>query len=145
MYKYTDDTVESMIGTGHFPFRSNGNGASSLGIRSNGVVPFYLDTSGSAVDTNEMSDKYPDVLKVTDGVLAHAIVTFANDGTVSIYRNGELVISEVISSTFAQWAPVTLTRGFAFYGPLKSARIYNRVLTAEEVLNNYNYELQSIV
>lgn len=145
MYKYTDDTVGNMTSVEYLPFRSNGKGGVSLGIRSNGVAPFYLNTSGSAVNTNEMSNKFPTVLEVTDGVLAHAIVTFANDGTVSVYKNGELVISEVISSTFAQWAPVTLTRGFAFYGPLKSARIYNRVLTAEEVLNNYNYELKSIV
>lgn len=50
----------------------------------------------------------------------------------------------LVHSEFAKWAGINLTRAFTINGPLKSVRIYKRALTAEEVLNNYKYELASI-
>lgn len=148
MYIYDDDssTLGIMYNTGFTPFKSNGNGAASLGIRSNGISSYYELEDGSWSNNNEMSNKYPNIINQSKtNQLLHAVVTFAKDGTVSIYVNGGLTLSEVIASNFYCWGKNTLSRGFDFYGCLKSSRIYNRILTADEVLNNYNYELQSIV
>ena len=145
MVLYPEDGDVDLYNSGYFPFFSNGGGAGSLRVHRYGLTPFYHISDGTYSNKKEMSNTHPLILDVNNrNVLEHCVVAMAADGTVSMYHNGELVISEVISSTFVKWADVNLTRPFSFYGANKSVRIYNRVLTADEVLNNYNYELQSI-
>lgn len=149
MYAYDGDD-DTLWNNTCIPFFSNGGGAPSFRIASNGINPYYQITDGTYSSGNEMSNRFPMLLKL-NGVnlrkneLLHAIVTIASDGMVSFYSNGELLLSEKISSTFVRWGETLLTRGFFIDGYYKAMRIYKRALTAEEVLNNYNYELQSIV
>lgn len=145
MFFYPEDGEVDIYNSGYFPFFSNGNGGGSLRIHSQGLTPYYHVSDGTYSNKKEMSDMYPTILDIySRNVLQHGVVAMAADGTVSLYHNGELVISEVISSTFVKWADVNLTRAFSLYGANKAVRIYNRVLTADEVRNNYNYELQGI-
>ena len=72
-------------------------------------------------------------------------MTFTKDGsTHKYYLNGELITTNTISTTF----PSTTTdmrigtwnhsTGREFKGELSNVRMYNRVLTAAEVAQNYN-------
>ena len=78
----------------------------------------------------------------TIGVWQHMMVTY--DGTVMrMYRNGVQITSSTSSVNITN---TTQTVGLAsrsgagsyFYGSLSAAKIYNRALTAAEVLQNYN-------
>jgi len=156
----TDDPYELSIELSVFPqsddefnyrstpgiFYSDGNGGGSLRIISDGVVLWYLDTSGNQTNTRGTASGTQAVFydAPTDH-LSHEVVTFAADGTIRVYKNGVYIGGYDTPATFAKLADVNLTRGFSLNGAFKSARIYNRVLTDAEVLNNYNYELQSII
>lgn len=126
-------------------FYSNGGGANSMRICSNEMIPLFADNSGSNVNSRDSAFKTNIYSLNQPNVLHHCAVTMAADGTTTYYKNGEITAGPaVIHSSFAKWAAVNLTRGFTFNGPFKSARIYKRALTADEVMNNYKYELNSI-
>lgn len=124
-------------------FISNGGGTVSMRINSNGVNNMY-DTADS-----EKIHKFNNIamgeVPWNAKKLYHFVVNYHTDGTVSAYDNGEFVGTVSVDTAFTKWSAVNLTRGFCISSFCKAVRIYKRVLTDDEVLNNYNYELQSIV
>lgn len=143
-YESTSDWSEDMSGVVHSGvFESNGGGGGSMRVQSSSFVPFYTNADGSDSNTGALRST---LYKIdSPNTLQHAVVTMTSDGYVTNYNNGEATKdATLIHDTFAKWADVNLTRAFSINGPLKSARIYKRALTAEEVQNNYKYELSSI-
>ena len=69
---------------------------------------------------------------------------YSTDGTLTIYKNGE-VYKSYTATSFSKWDSRTISGTSTFSGTLKTARIYNRALTAEEVAINYKYERATIV
>lgn len=147
-YQYSTETQTEDMG-GAIPvqlFGSNGGGASSLRINGANIQPLYLNTSGANGYTmgtleGENRTAYP----ILTDQLSHSVITFCADGTIKVYKNGEHTGTYAPVADFGSWGGVNLTRGFSFNIFGKATRIYNRALTADEVLNNYNYELQSIL
>lgn len=151
IYVESDDELKEMAGAIQANmFFSNGGGTNSLRITAADVNQFYLSTDGSmsnAVGTLEGSNSvfYEPVTNLPRDVLRHGTFVFKSDGTVSIYEDGEYIGREIMPDTFVSWGGTNLTRKFCLCGFYKTVRIYNRALTDDEVLNNYNYELQSIM
>lgn len=121
-------------------FHSDANGAGSTKVMGDFISYYYTDTTGN---DNYVQIK-ADLLPNRTGLI-HAVLTFSADGTVKGYSDGKEKMNTTAGETFVKWAATTLTRGFWIRGHMKSARIYNRALTADEVLNNYNYELNNII
>lgn len=151
MYRYSSDAyTENMAGV--IPinlFHSDGGGGSSLRIESNLPGCFYLKTDGTMGTGTKTTEGTVNMGYSYDGgipgdLLTHAVAVYKADGTVEAYLNGAYG-GRIVCSDFASWGGTNLTRAFSFNIFGKATRIYNRALTADEVLNNYNYELQSIV
>lgn len=80
---------------------------------------------------------------ITAGVFHHVVAT-KNGSTVTIYVDGNVVISKSFGSAITQtnnnlYIGSYNGSGNYFAGQIPVARIYNRALTAGEILNNYNH------
>ncbi len=80
---------------------------------------------------------------ITPGVFHHVAVT-KNGSTVTIYVDGNVVISKSFGSAITQTSNnlyIGSYNGYANYfaGQIPVTRLYNRGLTPGEVLNNYNH------
>lgn len=80
---------------------------------------------------------------ITPGVFHHVVVT-KNGSTVTIYVDGNVVISQSFGSAITQTSNnlyIGSYNGYATYfaGQIPVTRLYNRGLTPGEVLNNYNH------
>jgi len=124
-------------------YRATGNERSWAILRQSGLadnsisVAFGFEASGlfaGRADWNALTDKVQQVVITNDG------------GSLLLYLDGALIgvqdtTSGTIPSTlYSGIAPVTigaLENGFAWNGQLGDIRIYDRVLTADEVLKNY--------
>lgn len=80
---------------------------------------------------------------ITPGVFHHVVVT-KNGSTVTIYVDGNVVVSQSFGSAITQTSNnlyIGSYNGYANYfaGQIPVTRLYNRGLTPGEVLNNYNH------
>lgn len=80
---------------------------------------------------------------ITAGVFHHVVAT-KNGSTVTIYVDGNVVISKSFGSAITQTNNNLYIGSYNgssnyFAGQIPVARIYNRALTAGEILNNYNH------
>lgn len=140
-YRYADDVKQ---GTGDYILCSNGSGGSSFrhgmydvsGIR-------YVNTSGNYVKIAGKGGKSVINIYATD-VFQHGVLTMGSDGTAKFYKNGEL-LATVTLDDFTKWDDTLLTRAFKMGGYCKSIRLYGKVLSESEIINNYNYEKAGIV
>lgn len=126
---------------------STENGGCDIAIR-NGKVSFYVNVNN--VYYNLVSD-----VNIVLNKDYHIVGTY--DGNViNLYINGILEKYDEISGKIGHAVDNTITvigaepagdhianNSYNFSGYIKSARVYNRALSAEEVQNNYNYEKRS--
>jgi hypothetical protein len=80
---------------------------------------------------------------ITPGVFHHVVAT-KNGSTVTIYVNGNVVVSQSFGSAITQTNNNLYIGSYNgnqnyFAGQIPVSRIYNRALTPGEVLNNYNH------
>lgn len=80
---------------------------------------------------------------LTAGVFHHIVAT-KNGSTVTIYVDGNVVVSQSFGSAITQTNNNLYIGSYNgaqnyFAGQIPVSRIYNRALTAGEVLNNYNH------
>jgi len=74
----------------------------------------------------------------------HVVFTFTNSGGVELYVNGSsMYTASLNSTTFPSASNIMIgnrydLNGEALLGDIAAVRIYNRALTASEVLQNYN-------
>jgi len=106
-----------------------------------GRVIFDLWTNNKLRNFNNGTAIYGNTLIDTD-TWYHVIFTRNSSGLANIYLNGKQEATGTISTTlpvdtnFEIGASTTLSRGFT--GAIPITKIYNRTLTAEEILQNYN-------
>lgn len=126
----------------------------------------YVNTSGSTVKAkNEgswnvyndegvavsMSAKTLPDAHVMD--FGHYVINLKEDGTSEVYRNGYLATAPAcVTTDFAQWDFTNYETAFKMWGGqdyddvfrLRSARMYNRCLTKDEIRNNLDYEAKKL-
>lgn len=105
----------------------------------------YVDTSNATQKTALWWDGSASA-PIGHGTLGfvHVVVTYSADGVFTVYRNGEL-LKTISIDTFSKWEASLVTAVTCVRESMKTYRIYNRALTAEEVASNYKYELSTIV
>lgn len=114
---------------------------------------YVISSSGNEIyfGVNVNGNYYYTTTSSENGKETHIVGTY--DGSkLKIYLNGKNVGKKELNGAFKQNTESTITaiganprntyaeNGY-FKGYIRSARVYNRALTDEEVLNNYNYEL----
>ena len=75
------------------------------------------------------------------GVYLHIVGTRADDGTVTVYQNGQVIATGTDARVFEdeELQIGTFHSGIAYFdGEIPVTKIYNRALSAAEVKNNYN-------
>ena len=115
------------------------------GDRSQASIYTYIDTSGtSQKKTFWWGSGSP--MPIPSGTVGfvHIVATYDVSGTLTIYKNGE-VLKTITPSDFSEWDATLVTATTGLKEAMKAYRIYNRALTAEEVASNYKYELSTIV
>ena len=119
----------------------------------------YLKSDGSSVYASSMLGQVEklngNVVDAKNSVLLdldtdrffHIVVTFATDGTVQFYINGYKENNPYVVSNFLGFDWTVISNGLNIWKGktdssilLKSMRIYNRVLTLDEVYQNMRYE-----
>lgn len=105
----------------------------------------YVDTSNATQKTTLWWDGSASA-PIAYGTIGfvHVVVTYSADGVFTVYRNGEL-LKTISIDTFSKWEASLVTAATCVRESMKTYRIYNRALTAEEVASNYKYELSTIV
>ena len=133
-----DEIINEMSAVIHFIF--NG-GASSPRVYPNGISVWYEDTSNSiqTLSVNKLDLLDPRMLG-----LHHIVYTCSKEGVLNIYFNGELV-SSATASNFSHWDIKNLKNLSFLRQPKRSYRVYKKVLTLDEILNNYKYEKSLII
>lgn len=136
-------------------YNHRGNGGGGHQYTTNGIAGArYLDSS-STLQTLKASITYPSGINSNaKNVLHHIAFVFHNDGASEIYYNGELNVSSDAIDGFNGWVNNAIAdenRSSFFKGThningfTRSCRMYAKALTAEEVANNYYYELNRVV
>jgi len=122
----------------------------NTGAANQGVIGQYLNWAFWLSGGNLMWTDYANFTNHNCGYIPHSewhhiVATFedlafqASTGTVNIYIDG----ANVLTTTGGHWHSATTTAigaltTFWFYnGKLNEARIYNKALSADEVMNNY--------
>ena len=114
------------------------NGRANIGyVNGNTKLRYYQAT-------NVNNFYYADNPSVTD-YNAHCIDLVANGTSRKLYIDGVLTIDITMTSTYQNNIPITIggySISNACYIDMEmfSFRLYNRPITADEVLNNYNYD-----
>lgn len=102
---------------------------------------FYRFINGSGDRPHVRTGSTANTINLSDGDWHHLTGTYnMRNNTVTFYHNGSFVSSsssQVNSSTFQGNIGGNAT-SYAFNGRIAIARIYNKVLTADEVAQNYN-------
>ena len=106
----------------------------------------YIDTSGASKRTTMWWNDVAGGSPIPSGSvgLLHFVLTFDVDGVLAMYKNGE-VFATIAIDAFSAWDATILTKVTGLCESMKTYRIYNRALSAEEVLENYKYEMGTIV
>jgi hypothetical protein len=111
------------------PFNGWGVGNSS-NVASTGKLTFW-DSSGWKNST----------ITISDGVWKQVTVAVSSTYLLSFYANGAFVTS-IAGGTISSFAGTKtiggLTVGFGVSGNIANAQLYNRALSAQEILQNYN-------
>ena len=104
----------------------------------------YIDTESVIHKTALWWDKSS--MPIPSGTLGfvHIVATYDVNGTLTIYKNGE-ALKTITPTDFSAWDSELVTAVTGLRESMKAYRIYNRALTAEEVVSNYKYELSTIV
>ena len=104
----------------------------------------YIDTTYTSKRTNLWWNR--DAMPIPTGTIGfiHIATTYNMNGTLTIYKNGE-VLRTITLDDFSAWDATLVTATTGLIESMKTYRIYNRTLTAEEVANNYKYELATII
>tara|TARA_B110000858_G_C17675205_1_gene413855 strand:- start:4 stop:678 length:675 start_codon:yes stop_codon:yes gene_type:complete len=120
---------------------SGTSGASSfhnpdLTVGSTGLLSYYFTGITSSWTSTGIS--------ISGTEYNHVVFTFTNSGSVELYVNGSSVYTASLSSTtFPSVSNIMIgnrydLNGEALLGDIAAVRIYNRALSAAEVLQNYN-------
>lgn len=131
--KLTADNSDTSI------FGSNANGADNwFGIYTNKIFVYF--TESADINNNSLSGN----TTLSNGVWYY-VTTTINGSTVTCYLNGVLDGTRTVAYTIGSWTDVCAIgrRSFStaqryFYGNIANLSCYNRVLTASEILQNYN-------
>jgi len=122
------------------------DGAAGVGWQmhfdANQFVDFHIEDATAQVELTGATDA------ATDAIV-HAVVTLDRDGDGKIYINGALddttaisgspgtVLNESADTRIAIGGDAARTAGDCFYGTIYFVRVYNKVLSATEVVDNY--------
>lgn len=119
----------------------DGNGADSVRIYSNLIGIMY--------DTNSTQKSYKGIscgnlFSADNPGFYHIVITYSNTGIVNAYSNGSLIKTYNVEN-FKNWYNGNIQNASWFIQPKRFMRIYKKVLTQDEVLNNYKYEKSLII
>lgn len=142
IYRYDGDNWSA------YEFWHSGAAASGkyklTGDSSQASIYTYIDTSSTSKRINLWwGSKAVPIPSGTVGFV-HIVATYDASGTLTIYKNGE-VLNTITPVDFSAWDATLVTATTGLKEAMKSYRIYSRALTAEEVASNYKYELATIV
>ena len=119
-----------------------GQSALSTGATQNSAV---LD-NGTTVPMVDLNSAESNLSKYT-----HVVVNCHTDGSVDVYINGYLVVDGIATVDFANWDLSSFNSSFGMVRGsvdtekiLKTARMYNKCLTKEEIRMNGKYEASLI-
>jgi len=125
-----------------------------LSIGSN-AIPSNVASLGFSSDTSVQFVMYDDKLSGTipsvTGNWNYVVSTLTTSKTLSIYYNGSFVTSKTMGGLYSGNTNVTVgaynvgTKVAHFNGCIANVQIYNRVLSATEVLQNYYAGLQRFI
>ena len=107
-----------------------------LTVSASGLLSYYFTTLTSGWTSTGIS--------ISGTEYNHVVFTFTNSGGVELYVNGSSVYTASLNSiTFPSVSNIMIgnrydLNGEALLGDIAAVRIYNRALTASEVLQNYN-------
>ena len=140
---FVESGNESTTASGRYlAFDGAGAGFAAL-YYGNYAGALYKDTSGAlGMFKNEFKD-IP-----IKGSLTHIVKTLSSDGLIKTYVNGVDAGVDFVATDFADWVfkalGFTLDAPFYLEGPLRTFRIYKRVLSDEEIVSNYQVEASKI-
>lgn len=145
VYHYDSDTFNEwqFWGIPTASSTNNSTGYYASGKYTRVTLLTYIDTDG----VNQNFKPYAQWFggSTTTGLgFYHFVIVADIDGTATLYRNGELVTT-LNPTNFKEWAPGFEAKTTGLNECLKTYRVYNRALTADEVTINYNYEQSTIV
>jgi hypothetical protein len=117
-------------------WNSTGNGDSWLLTKnSSNIMSFYVRFNAST------GDVINDTQTTTNGVWQQYVGVF-NNFNLSLYKNGFLVNSKTTTSNTLHQNSLEIWLGrfssFYFQGNIGNCKVYNRALTPQEILQNYN-------
>lgn len=124
----------------------------SIGSNANNYNTIYLQfVSDTTVKYNTPSDFLSGTIPSVTGNWNYIVVTMTISKTLSIYCNGSFINSSVMGGLYSGNTNVTVgaynvgTKVAHFNGCIANVQIYNRVLSATEVLQNYYAGLQRFI
>lgn len=120
------------------------NSAGELKSVRYGVCNQVYDDNGNAVIPSPTEHTTADMQL---NKLVHIVLNFNPDGTVTRYLNGKRCVTgtDPIADDFVEWNFDRYEKEFYLARnstALRSARLYNRLLTAQDAYNNFVYELK---
>lgn len=112
------------------------NSGMNIQIKNGNICSYVRDSSGYMIISAPMK-KFNKI---------HAVISFdIVNNAFKFYVNGELIdtltVSSYVGNNLATKIASNATGSYIFTGAIYDARIYNRVLTAEEIQQNYQYDL----
>ena len=108
------------------------NNGSAIDLNSNGTITFYNGSNRTTTSSQYTTEAW------------YYLVVTSNGATVEMYVNGSSVALDSNSAASRNWTQVFLASYYYsgaknnFNGKLGPTHIYNRALSANEVLHNYN-------
>lgn len=114
----------------------------SLGASSTGQWAMHLDFPDGQIPDNVINDRVLSTTTIDWNTWYHVVGTFDN-GVMKLYVNGQLedtetTVQTTVQTTNAYMGINAFGQVYESYGLRNKVAMYNRALTAEEVLQNYN-------
>lgn len=128
-------------GMSYMIYKVDGNGGSSSRIYPN-MVHLMYDTNSTQKNNKVVNDT--SFFTVNEPGFHHIVVTYSNTGVAKSYSNGSLINTYNVED-FKNWYSGNIQSASWFIQPKRFMRIYKKVLTQDEILNNYKYEKSLII